>query len=194
MRYSKDHKEQTREKMVQVASRKFRKEGFDGVSIGDLMAKLKLTHGGFYRHFSNKEQLYTEALTFSIKDVQTRMADRAANANDLTLRQVIAAYLSIEHCEGIADGCPIAALSTEIARQSPRVQSTFDEALVAYMEKFLPLMPGKSKTERKEQFLVLFSGMAGALSVARAVFDPALRQSILKSARDFYVNTFCEEL
>ncbi|MEM7132978.1 MAG: TetR/AcrR family transcriptional regulator [Chloroflexota bacterium] len=193
MRYSKDHKLQTREKMVQVASRKFRQEGFDGVSIGDLMAELKLTHGGFYRHFSTKEQLYTEALTCSIGDAQTRIAERAELDGDLTLHRVITAYLSSEHCAGIADGCPVAALSAEVARQSASVQSTFDEALAVYMETFLPLMPGKNETERKQQFLVLFSGMAGALSAARAASDPRLRQSILESARDFYIETFCEE-
>ncbi len=192
MRYSKDHKRQTREKMVQVASRKFRSSGFDGLSISDLMAELKLTHGGFYRHFSSKEHLYVEALTFSIDDVQARIAEQAGGAGALTLRHVIRAYLSDEHCASIADGCPVAALSGEIARQSASVQSSFDGALTAYMDRFLPLMPGTNASERREQFLVLFSGMAGALSVARATSDPEMRQRILESARDFYTKTFCE--
>lgn len=192
MRYSKDHKRETREKMVRVASREFRSKGFDGLSINDLMAELKLTHGGFYRHFPNKEHLYVEALTFSVEDVQARIADRMEEAGAITLRHVITAYLSDEHCAGIADGCPVASLSADIARQTSNVQSSFDKALAAYMNRFLPLMPGTNTTERKEQFLVLFSGMAGALSVARAVSNPEMRQSILESARDFYIKTFCE--
>lgn len=192
MRYHKDHKQQTRTKMVQVASQRFREKGFDGLSIGDLMAELKLTHGGFYRHFSNKEELYTDALAFSINDVQTRLVGRASDGDTPTLQQVVQTYLSMEHCAGIDEGCPVAALSAEIARQSAGVRDAFDASLNAYMEKFLPLMKGETAAERKQQFLILFSGMAGALSVARAVSDPALRLSILESARDFYMRTFCE--
>lgn len=190
MRYSQDHKRQTHERMVQVASRKFRERGFDGVSIGELMAELQLTHGGFYRHFSNKEHLYTEVLTFSIDDVLTRLVAHSADSQ-LTLKDVIHAYLSVDHCEGIAHGCPVAALSSDIARQSTDVQQSFDTSLQVYMDRFLPFMQGSSTAEKRQQFFVLFSGMAGALSVARAVSDQALRDAILESARTFYTKTFC---
>ena len=192
MRYSKDHKRQTHGKMVEVASRKFREHGFDGVSIGELMSELQLTHGGFYRHFSNKEQLYTEALTFSIDDMHTRLVEHAADSQSLTLKEVIHTYLSVDHCQEIANGCPVAALSGEIVRQTTDVQQSFDISLQVYMNRFLPLMPGISEAEKRQQFLVLFTGMAGALSVARAVSDQALRDSILESARTFYTKTFCE--
>jgi TetR/AcrR family transcriptional repressor of nem operon len=102
------------------------------LSIGDLMAELKLTHGGVYQHFSNKEHLYTDALAFGIRDVQARLIGRTTETQIPTLRQVIQAYLSMEHCAGIAEGCPVAALSTEIARQSSSTRGAFDGALNLY--------------------------------------------------------------
>lgn len=192
MRYTKDHKVQTHAKVVETAARKFRQRGYDGVAIGEIMSELQLTHGGFYRHFPDKESLYAEALGSSIADVQTTLLQRAGGTGSPDLRALIEGYLSTDHCENLGGGCPVAALSSDVARQSPRVHAAFETALQAYMDKFVSLMRGATDDERKQQLLVLFSGMAGALSVARAVADPALRASILDAARDFYLRIYCE--
>lgn len=192
MRYSKDHKSQTRQKIVQVASKEFRKRGFDGIAISDLMSELELTHGGFYRHFPTKESLYAETLSFSIEDVQKTLVASIREVETPTLRDIITQYLSFEHAQNVAGGCPVAALSADVARQSSSIHAVFEQALASYMARFMPLMKGKNDDERRRQFLVLFSGMAGTLSVARAVADEALRASLLQSAREFYINTFCE--
>jgi TetR/AcrR family transcriptional regulator, transcriptional repressor for nem operon len=55
MRYAADHKQQTRERIVRAAACRFRTRGSEGAGIGDLMRDLRLTHGGFYRHFDSKE-------------------------------------------------------------------------------------------------------------------------------------------
>jgi TetR/AcrR family transcriptional repressor of nem operon len=192
MRYTKDHKRQTRERIIQIASGRFRQQGFEGVGIGELMSELELTHGGFYRHFADKESLYAETLTFSIDDVQRSLLKQQPGADTVSLREIITAYLSTDHCENPANGCPVAALSADVARQSNEVQSVFEAALQHYMDNIIHLMPGTTEAERKSQFLVLFSGMAGVVSVARAVSDHHLRATILNSARDFYIHTFCE--
>ncbi|MEM7799529.1 MAG: TetR/AcrR family transcriptional regulator [Chloroflexota bacterium] len=192
MRYKKDHKQQTHQKIIEVAAGNFRTQGFEGVSIGRLMSNLDLTHGGFYRHFSNKEELYTEALAYSVEEVQARLLERVTNPESPSLKEVIVTYLSEEHCDAIGQGCPVAALSTDVSRQSAEIRSSFDGCLQKYMQRFLLLMPGETQENKTKRFLVLFSGMAGALSVARAVSDPAMRQAILESAREFYINTFCE--
>ena len=55
MRYGKEHKEETHKKVVEAASRRFRKDGIEATGVVDLMADVGLTHGGFYAHFSSKE-------------------------------------------------------------------------------------------------------------------------------------------
>jgi TetR/AcrR family transcriptional repressor of nem operon len=187
MRYPKAYKFQTRQRIVQAASR-----GFDGIAIGELMAELELTHGEFYRHFPTKESLYAETLAYSIDDGQATLLSACAEADKLTLRDVIRAYLSPDHCANVAGGCPVAALAADIARQSPTIQTVFEQALQRYRGRFLPLMKGATQAERERQFLVLSSGMAGTLSVARAVSDDALRRSMLEATGDFCLRTFCE--
>src|SRR5215813_15439187 len=75
MRYSAQHKQETRERIVRAASRHFRGRGGDGVAIADLMRKLNLTHGGFYRHFDSKEQLFAEAVAKSFEDVRAKFKE-----------------------------------------------------------------------------------------------------------------------
>src|SRR4029453_10222509 len=73
MRYSPEHKRQTRERIVRAAARRFRTRGNEGAGIGDLMRDLRLTHGGFYRHFESKEDLFAEAFEQSLKGVGDRV-------------------------------------------------------------------------------------------------------------------------
>jgi TetR/AcrR family transcriptional repressor of nem operon len=192
VRYSADHKQKTYERIVETGARRFREQGFDGVSIGALMSELELTHGGFYRHFADKESLYTHAIRHSIEQVKTDLMDNTAAMGGLTLRNVITSYLSMEHCNDVGSGCPVAALSSEIAHQSDTVQSAFNAGLQLYKEAFLPLIDGATDDERERKFLVLFSGMAGALSAARAIPDATTKQHLLDAARDFYTQAFCE--
>ncbi|MCX6048161.1 MAG: TetR/AcrR family transcriptional regulator [Chloroflexi bacterium] len=192
MRYSKEHKQATHERLVEAASQQFRAHGGDGISIADLMDELQLTHGGFYRHFASKEDLYAEALTFSFAQKLTSLLEKVHNDGTTPpLKVLINQYLSLEHCANRVDGCPVAALSAEIARQPLVVRETFDQGLRTYMAQISPLLPGATETERTHNALVLFSGMAGALSLARAVADQALQAEILGAARELYTKVYC---
>jgi TetR/AcrR family transcriptional regulator, transcriptional repressor for nem operon len=190
MRYSKAHKEATHARLVETAAQQFRARG-GGLSIADLMDELQLTHGGFYRHFASKDELYAEALTFSFAQKITRVKAIVQNAGQGSpLPAVIAWYLSLDHCRNRADGCPVAALSGEIVRQSPLVRQAFDDGLATYIEQLAPLLPGTTVEEQKQSALALFSGMVGALSVARAAADETLQASILAAARALYTRVY----
>jgi len=192
MRYSAKHKEETRERIVRTASRQFRSRGENEVAIADLMKKLKLTHGGFYRHFESKEDLFAESIEKAFEEGTARMKHRVENAPPGSgLQSMIEAYLSPQHCERSGEGCPVAALASEIARHPRTVRARFDNAVQAYAEQFLMLMPGSTRDEKRRNFAILFSGMAGALSLARAVADETRRQQILEDARKFYISSFC---
>ncbi|MCX6050636.1 MAG: TetR/AcrR family transcriptional regulator [Chloroflexi bacterium] len=192
MRYSKEHKQVTHERLVEAASQQFRAHGGDGISIADLMDELQLTHGGFYRHFASKDALYAEALAFSFAQKIASMQEVAkAEERPAQLKKVIDYYLSLEHCANQASGCPVAALSAEIARQPAIVRAAFDKGLRGYMVQIAPLLPGATETERQHNALALFSGMAGALCVARAVADPILQAEILEAARALYTQVYC---
>jgi TetR/AcrR family transcriptional repressor of nem operon len=191
MRYPAEHKEQTRRRIVRAASRRLRGRGSAGVPITDLMRELRLTHGGFYRHFSNKAQLYAEALADGFEDVGSMLVAAAEQApRGHELRAIIDAYLSEEHCGRASDGCPFAALISEIGRQPRAVRAAFEGALRAHTRRIGRFLSGATEEERERNFSLLFSGMAGTLSLARATGDRATRRRLLDGAREVYRKAF----
>jgi len=115
MRYPAERKEETRKKILDTAARRFRASG-GSVGIADLMKELDLTHGGFYRHFDSKDQLFGESIGTALVEIRSiihEALEKAQPGNEL--RAVIEAYLSMRHCADIAGGCPIAALAGEIS-------------------------------------------------------------------------------
>ena len=194
MRYSAQHKQETRERIVRAASRHFRGQGGEGVAIADLMRKLNLTHGGFYRHFDSKEQLFAEAVAKSFEDVRAKFKDAVEKAPPGgELKVLIEEYLSLEHCANPDSGCPLAALASEIPRYPRAVRVKIDQAMRDHLKKLSGFLPGATEKERQRNCILLLSGMSGALSLARTVADKEMRQSILQAAREFYIKTFCPQ-
>jgi TetR/AcrR family transcriptional regulator, transcriptional repressor for nem operon len=194
MRYSQEHKLETRRRIVYEASRRFRGQGSEGFSIADLMHDLKLTHGGFYRHFNSKEQLFAEALVSAVREAHAKLTPGSGgNSPASPQRVIIVRYLRPWHWANPAEGCPLAALASEMPRQPRAVRAAFDQALETYMDGIERLLPGKTRPERQRNFFVLFSGMAGTLSLARAVSDEQTRARLLHAAKEFYIQAFCQD-
>ncbi len=192
MRYTKDHKRRTRARLVETASRRFRSKGASGIGIARLMRELKLTHGGFYRHFGSKEELLAEAIERSGEEVAERVSKVLSQAKPGSeLQAIIENYLSVQHCEDPADGCPAATLAPEVARHSRPVRLKFQDILLRQRARMLPFIKGANEQEKSRNLIVLFSGMAGAMAFARAVADDSVRDRILASAREYYIGAFC---
>jgi TetR/AcrR family transcriptional repressor of nem operon len=190
MRYPPEHKDRVRQRIVQAASRRFRRRGSE-VAIADLMSELRLTHGGFYRHFTGKEHLFNEAFRAAASETQSRIrvaAEQAPPGQELAA--IITTYLSAGHCDNPSHGCPIAALAAEISRHPKSTRKTLDHAIRNSAAGIAPFMPGDTAAERERRAIVLFASMAGTLMLARATADETLRSDILATARDFYLRSF----
>ena len=187
MRYPTQHKQQTRQRIVRAASRRFRSRGTEGATIGTLMRDLRLTHGGFYRHFRSKEDLFVAAFEQGLKQL-AHNADSAVKRAPKggELKTLIDCYLSLEHCDHPADGCPVAALTTEIGRRPAKVRGTFLNLFIKHTGSMAKYMPGSNDEERNRKVRLLFSGMAGTLNVARLIVDTGQRKKFLEEARKFY--------
>jgi TetR/AcrR family transcriptional repressor of nem operon len=183
-------KAETHERIVERAAKAFREQG-SGVGIGEVMKDLGLTHGGFYRHFESKEDLLVEAVAHALSEVADRL-DRIAEQVEPheQLAAIITAYLSTEQLRHPETWCALATLAADIGRQSAAVRKRLDLALTAYMERLEKYMPGENAGERRGTFVVLFSGMAGAMAMARACGDKDMRERILSATRNFYLTTF----
>jgi TetR/AcrR family transcriptional repressor of nem operon len=188
MRYPTEHKQETRERIIRAAARRFRRQGSEGAAISDLMRDLRLTHGGFYRHFDSKEDLFAEAFAQSLKEIGDRVASAADHApRGAEAKALIDAYLSIEHCDNVAEGCPVAALAAELARRPRGSRTAFLRALRNQATRMAAYLPGASEEERIRKAMMLFSGMAGTLSIARSMADDRERRRVLDEAKAFYL-------
>ena len=188
MRYPAEHKQQTRERIVRAASRRFRSRGTEAAAIADLMRDLRLTHGGFYRHFGTKEGLVVEAFETALKESGDRAIaaiQKAPQGGELEV--LIDAYLDPGHCADIAGGCPVAALASEVARRPKGSRGPFLRALRTHIGRMEQYMPGATPEERRQKTIALFTGMAGTLTVARAFTEEKDRRAILEGAKRFYL-------
>ncbi len=191
MRYPPEHKDQVRQRIVDAASRRFRGRGSENVAIADLMSELRLTHGGFYRHFKGKEQLFNEAFLAAAAETQSRMKAAAEQAPPgRELEAIITRYLSAGHCENPSQGCPIATLAAEISRHPKSTRVTLDRAIRQTASGMARFMPGRTAAERERAAIVLFASMAGTLMLARATAAEGIRRDILETARTFYLKSF----
>ena len=180
MRYSDTHKEETRTKVVRAAAASVRAKGPEGVGVAEIMSEAGLTHGGFYAHFPNKEALVVAAIEEAFGQSArrfSRMLDGLDGARSLDA--FVDAYVSSEHRDNTAGGCPIATLSSDLPRQGEPVRSAYERgvrALIGRLEGWLP-------DDRRHLAASLLAEMAGAVSLSRAISDDADAARLLADAR-----------
>ena len=179
MKVSREQAAQNRERIVQVAAKLFRERGFDGIGVADLMKAAGLTHGGFYGHFGSKEDLAAEASDRALKDIQQYWAGVADKNPDEAFSTIVNRYLSEGHRDTPGKGCLVAALGSDLGRQARPVRRVVTDGIQAFIGQLMQLVPGKSKPARRRQALTDFAAMVGAVTIARAVDDPALSKDVL---------------
>lgn len=181
-RVSQAQAEENRRRVVDTASRLFREQGTH-VSVADLMKAAGLTHGAFYKQFASKEALVDEVTAHAFDEIARRNAaglERHDGQRDAAQRALIDAYLSVEHRDNAADGCPVAALATDIARGSEgrEARRTYAEG-VADFAAFLA--PAEAVADG-ESGIARLCTLVGALVLSRATQGSPLSEEILAAA------------
>jgi len=191
MRYGPKHKLETHQRIVKDASRRIRAEGLNGAAVSIIMKDAGLTHGGFYKHFSSKDDLLLESLRESFREIEDTLV-HAAEQSPLgeAWKAVVKTYLSLDLCEHPERGCPLAALSPELARADKRMKPQIVAELVNYKSRMSPFMPGQRPADKERAFFAIFSTMIGAVEIARMLPERAMREKVLVSARDFLLPSF----
>jgi TetR/AcrR family transcriptional repressor of nem operon len=191
MRYSPEHKTATHRKIVKDAARRVRVEGLTGAAVSTVMRDAGLTHGGFYKHFSDKNELLIESLEEGFCETSTRLSKAAEHAPPgAAWKAIVRTYLSPEHCNHPEIGCPLAALAPELARAGRKSKPRILEALNNYRTRILPFMPGRRSADKERTYFAIFSTMIGAVAIARILPDREARTAVLASARDFLLRSF----
>jgi len=191
MRYRPEHKAEVHQKIVKDASRRVRTEGLNGAAVAAVMRDTGLTHGGFYKHFSDKDELLLESLREAFREIADNLAHAAEQSHPETAwKAIVKAYLRREYCDHPERGCPLTALAPELARVDKRMRGQILAELVNYKDRMLPFMPGRRAVDKESAFFSIFSTMIGAIEIARMLPEPAMREKVLASARDFLLRSF----
>jgi TetR/AcrR family transcriptional regulator, transcriptional repressor for nem operon len=177
MRYSKDHKRATRQRIVEAAGRRFKEDGIDGAGVATVMADAGLTNGAFYGHFRSKEDLVANVLADQLR--AQRQSFDAQPSDRAGLEAFIRSYLSPQHRDQCADGCPSAALLDEIARRPAATKRVFSDELMDNMDDIASRIDPKDVEAARTDALTLFGLMVGTLQLARALTDRDLSDQLL---------------
>ncbi len=184
VRYAVDRKKKTRARILGAAGKVFRREGYHGAGVDKVMEEAGLTAGGFYAHFDSKQALLAEALEHAAAQAGERLVPSSEGLSGHEwVEAFLGRYLSAEHCRGVEDGCPLAALVSEVARADGPVKVRF-EALVRGIVSELAshAMAGNSACS-EERALAAVAICVGGLGLARCARDAAYSVQILESCR-----------
>ncbi|TXJ26427.1 MAG: TetR/AcrR family transcriptional regulator [Afipia sp.] len=184
MRYSKDHKAETHERIVKNASVRLREGGAASLGVAELMKDAGLTHGGFYAHFASRDALISEAFAHAMQQATGRWRKRAEQAPEgKRLASIVNGYLSTEHRDDAGNGCALPSLGVEASRANPKIRKAFtnklEEMVEVIAEQFHDLPP---KAARREAIAVV-STMMGAMILARTAGTGEFSDEILSAGR-----------
>jgi TetR/AcrR family transcriptional regulator, transcriptional repressor for nem operon len=179
MRVSKEKAAENRERILKAASRLMRERGISGAHVDALADAAGMTHGSLYSQFGSKERLVEEALDDVIADSARKM-DGAS-----TLADYIANYLAASHRDKPGQGCAVAALCSEMPRQSRGARERFTAGLRGMIGQLGSRMGSAlEQRQRDEKALAMVASLVGALVLARAVNDPKLSDDILRATKN----------
>jgi TetR/AcrR family transcriptional repressor of nem operon len=186
MRVTKEQAQATRRRIVETAAEQFRDRGFDGIGVADLMKASGLTHGGFYRHFSSKDDLMAEATALAYEQLERDTSNKP-------IEDLLGRYISDSHRDEISAGCPTSALGGGAMRQMEPVRSVFAQGVetwIEMIEKSLDDGNAAIDGDRRAQAIELATRAVGAIVLARAaaangrLSDEILATSLSRALED----------
>ena len=184
MRYDNEHKQRTHQKLIEEASIAIREHGPDNISVAALMAKVGLTHGGFYAHFKSKDDLVAEAITF-ILEQRVEAFEKSLNGADLSaaLENYIDSYLSPKHRDMRDKGCAIVALNGDVARMSNDTKARFELGIQRTVNILSDILIKLNKPDPEELAASVLTEMVGALAISRTMYNSELAVWLLNNTR-----------
>lgn len=186
------HKEATHERIVEVAARALRRNGYAGVGVADVMKEAGLTHGGFYAHFESRDALLVEALDRASREsgeAVSRDAQQRASRGISGFRALVETYLADGQLARPEGGCPVAALACEMPRQSPAVR----DASAARVQWLIAGVRSRLPKKHRAAASLVAGALVGALQLARALGDNAEGRALLAASRNALISRYDAE-
>jgi len=179
VRYGKEHKQATRQRIIETAGRRFKKDGIDGSGISTLMADAGLTNGAFYGHFETKDDLVAAAVADQLRTQYANVIEQAA-PGIAGVEQIVRWYLSPQHRDSPDDGCPSAALLDEIGRCADETKQAYTDGLLAVIDGIAARLAPADPRSVRTKTLSVYAMMVGTLQLSRALADRRLSDELLE--------------
>lgn len=179
MRYTKEHKQETRQRIVERAGRRLKRDGIDGSGVATLMKDAGLTNGTFYAYFASKDELVATAVADQMRAQHESIVAQAAPGR-AGLEQLIRWYFSIEQRDNVEDGCPNAALLDEIGRSTDPTRQAYTDGALVLIDGFAARLAPHDPSSARLKSLSLLGMMAGTLQLSRALTDRQLADQLLE--------------
>src|SRR6266516_833550 len=176
-RYGKEHKQATRQRIIETAGRRLKRDGIDGSGVATLMADAGLTNGAFYAHFPSKDDLVAAAVAGQLREQRESLS--AVPPGRAGVEQYVRAYLSAGHRDNPAGGCPSAALLDEIGRCTDATRQAYTDGLLAVIDDVAARLAPHDPPSARVKTLSVFALMAGTLQLSRALADRQLADEVL---------------
>jgi len=180
-------KEASQQRILDAAAVRLREEGLSGAAIASVMREAGLTHGAFYAHFANKNDLAIAALRHALKENRSNWVGRPRNESwGQRLQRLARRYLIPQHRDRLADACALAALASETARAEPAFRAAYGEEL---HKSLVGICAGADAVEsgtvpddaQLDEAIAFMALCVGGMTLARAVADPGFSNRILQA-------------
>ena len=182
MGHSRAEKALSRERILAAAATRIREAGLDGISVGELMKSVNLTHGGFYGHFESRAHLIAAALEQALADGEKASAAHTGDRGSMTVKSIVNSYLSPAHRDHPSSGCAIPTLAGEVGRADPEVRTIMARQLARSFEAMGEAL-GEDGQETEQFAVSAWSMMVGAMMISRVMGDDPLADRVLALAR-----------
>ena len=173
MKVSREQVAANRQAILEAAGHLFRAQGFEGVTVADVMKAAGLTHGGFYGYFKSKDDLIAQTLAHV----------SAEGPAEIDLARYAESYLSQRNYQNVAGGCAVAALGCETSRQTHEARAAMTKGLRQHIERLSMSAKGKTAAEKRRAAIGSYAAMLGAMIMARFSDDPKLSEELLAQTR-----------
>lgn len=177
MRYTKDHKEASRQRLIELGGSHAKRHGFNDSGMAALAAAAGVTTGALYKHFDGKADLFTALITAELERT-ARLYDAVDPADDAGAARVLSNYLSLQHVRHPEQGCPLPSLTPEIARADDATKAAYQAGLLEIHTALRRL------TANAEDAWTLMAQNVGAVMLARAIPDEDLQRALLAAVRE----------
>jgi len=178
VRYGKEHKQATRQRIIKTAGRRFKTDGIDGSGVAALMADAGLTNGAFYAHFNSKDDLVAAAVADQLREQCEGLS--AAAPGHAGVEQILRRYLSVQHRDNPAQGCPSAALLDEIVRCAEVTRRAYTDGVLAVVDDLAARLAPHDPRSARVPALGVYALMVGTLQLSRALADRQLADVVLE--------------